>query len=136
MTQEEELAQLRAERNVWRELAHEKNREVSQLQQEKQTLQEALAQAIQAIGSLQEHAQSLSTQIEHLQERVKTLEGQQAKDSHNSNLPPSSDRFVRPPKSLKKKSGKKPGGQFGHRGHHLKQVETPDAVLIPSSPFP
>jgi Family of unknown function (DUF6444) len=49
-------------------------------------------------------------------ERVKTLEGQQAKDSHNSHLPPSSDRFVRPPKSLRQKSGKKPSGQKGHRG--------------------
>jgi hypothetical protein len=35
-----------------------------------------------------------------LYERVKALEGQQAKDSHNSHLPPSSDRFVRLPKSL------------------------------------
>src|SRR5258708_15460634 len=68
--------------------------------------------------------------IEYLQERVKALEGEKAKDSHNSNLPPSSDRFVRPPKSLRKKSGKKPGGQTGHRGHHLRQVETPDQVLI------
>jgi len=69
-------------------------------------------------------------QIEGLQERVKTLERQQAKDSHTSSLPPSSDRFVRPPKSLRHKSGKKVGGQQGHRGHHLRQVETPDEVLI------
>src|SRR5712692_7598368 len=63
-------------------------------------------------------------------ERVRALEGQQAKDSHKSSLPPSSDRFVRPPKSLRQKSGKKPGGQKGHRGHHLRQVETPDEVLV------
>jgi transposase len=68
--------------------------------------------------------------IDSLQERIKTLEGQQAKDSHNSSLPPSSDRFVRVPKSLRHKSGKKPGGQKGHRGHHLQQVEMPDQVLI------
>src|SRR5216683_2747294 len=57
-------------------------------------------------------------------------QAQQAKDSHNSSLPPSSDRFVRAPKSLRTKSGKKPGGQPGHRGHHLRQVQTPDEVLI------
>ncbi len=68
--------------------------------------------------------------IEALQERVKTLEGQQAKDSHNSSLPPSSARFVRAPKSLRTKSGKKVGGEMRHRGHHLRQVQTPDEVLI------
>lgn len=128
--QEEELAYLRAETAVWREIAHEKNHEVQQLQHEKQVLREGLKEAIQAIERLQEHAKVLEGQIDVLQERVKTLEGQQAKDSHNSSLPPSSDRFVRVPKSLKQKSGKKPGGQQGHRGYHLKQVETPDTVLI------
>jgi transposase len=60
---------------------------------------------------------------------LKTLEGQQAKDSHNSSLPPSSDRFVRVPKSLRKKSGKKPGGQPGHQGHALRQVAMPDEIV-------
>ncbi len=130
MTQEEELAQLQAKKNVWREIAHEKHREVQQLKQEKQVVRDALKEAIQAIERLQEHARNLEGQIDVLQERVKILEGQHAKDSHNSNLPPSSDRFVRPPKSLRQKSGKKPGGQKGHRGHHLKQVEAPDTVII------
>src|SRR6266568_552114 len=130
MMQEEELEQLRAERTAWREIAHEKHREVQQLQQEKQVLREGLKEAIQAIERVQEHAKMLEGQIDVLQERVKILERQQAKDSHNSNLPPSSDRFVRLPKSLKQKSGKKPGGQKGHRGHSLRQVETPDVVLV------
>ena len=130
MMQEEELEQLQAERAAWRELAHEKHQEARQLQQEKQVLREALKEAIQAIERLQEQAKNLEGQIDVLQERVKTLEGHQAKDSHNSSLPPSSDRFVRPPKSLKQKSGKKPGGQQGHRGHYLKQVEMPDEVFI------
>lgn len=130
MTQEEELAQLRAERTAWRDIAHEKHQEVQQFQQEKQVLREALKEAIQAIERLQEHANNLEGQIECLQERVKTLEGQMAKDSHNSSLPPSSNRFIRIPKSLKQKSRKKPGGQKGHHGHHLRQVEMPDEMLI------
>jgi transposase len=130
MTQDEDLEQLRAERAAWREIADEQHHEVQRLQHEKQVLREGLKEAIQAIERLQEHATNLEGQIDVLQERVKTLEGQQAKDSHNSNLPPSSDRFVRKPKSLKQKSGKKPGGQKGHRGHHLRQVEMPDEVLI------
>lgn len=130
MTQEQELAQLRAERNAWREIAHEKHQEVQQLQHEKQVIREALTEAIRAIERLQEHANSLEGQIGVLQERVKTLEGQLAKDSHNSNFPPSSDRFVRLPKSLKQKSGKKPGGQQGHGGHYLRQVEAPDTIVL------
>ena len=152
MTQAEELEQLRAEMTAWRELAQQKNTEVSQLQEEKQVLREALTEAVQAIGQWQKHAQGLEAQIEGLkervkmlekqptkepkeqievlQERVKTLEGQQAKDSHNSHLPPSSDKFDRPAKSLRKKSGKKPGGQKGHQGHHLKRVEIPDEICV------
>jgi len=93
-------------------------------------LREGLKQAIIAIGSQHERVKVLEGLIEALQERIKTLERQQAKDSHNSSLPPSSDRFVRVPKSLRQKSGKKPGGEMRHRGHHLRQVETPDEVLV------
>src|SRR5438876_5568144 len=116
MTKDEELDQLRAEKTDLREALRRKDEELQQSHQAKQDLREGLKQAIEA--------------IDYLQERVKALEGQQAKDSHNSNLPPSSNRFVRPPKSLRQKSGKKPGGQKGHRGHHLQQVEMPDQVLI------
>ena len=77
-----------------------------------------------------ERVKVLEGLIEALQERINTLERHQAKDSHNSSLPPSSDRFVRAPKSLRHKSGKSPGGQKGHRGHHLRQVEMPDEILI------
>src|SRR6266581_2619365 len=116
MTKDEELEELRVEKTVLWELLRRKDEELEQSHQANQDLREGLKQAIVA--------------LEYLQERVKALEGQQARDSHNSNLPPSSDRFVRPPQSLRQKSGKKPGGQPGHRGHHLRQVETPDQVLI------
>src|SRR5205085_9249132 len=116
MTKDEELEQLRAEKRLLCEALRRKDEELQQSHQANQDLRAGLKQAIEA--------------IDYLQERVKALERQQAKDSHNSHLPPSSDRFVRPPKSLRQKSGKKPGGQKGHRGHSLKQVESPDEVLI------
>src|SRR5947208_5721973 len=100
------------------------------MQQANQNLREGLKEAIRALEDQQERIKTLEGLITSQLERIKTLEGQLAKDSHNSSLPPSSDRFVRPPKSLRQKSGKSPGGQKGHRGHHLRQVETPDEVLV------
>src|SRR5947209_9094794 len=73
---------------------------------------------------------ALREQVALLSERISVLEAQLAKDSHNSHLPPSSDRFVRQPKSLRKKSGKSPGGQSGHAGNTLKLSETPDQVIV------
>src|SRR5712691_91613 len=130
MTKDDELDLLRSDNRILYEALLRKDEELEQSQQANQDLREGLKQALIAIGSGQEQVKSLEGLIEGLQERIKTLERQQAKDSHNSSLPPSSDRFVRPPKSLRHKSGKKAGGQPGHRGHHLRQVETPDEVLI------
>ncbi len=130
MTKDEELEQLRAEKTALCEALRRKDEELEQAQQANQDLREGLKQAIIAIGAGQERVNVLEGLIDALQERITTLERQQAKDSHNSSLPPSSDRFVRAPKSLRTKSGKKPGGQPGHRGHHLRQVEMPDEILI------
>jgi transposase len=130
MTKDDELEQLRAENQVLCERLQRQDDELEQSQRANQDLREGLKQAIIALGHQHERVKVLEGLIDSLQERITTLEGQQAKDSHNSSLPPSSDRFVRAPKSLRKKSGKKAGGQSGHHGHHLRQVEIPDEVLI------
>jgi transposase len=74
----------------------------------------------------------LRAQVEALVLQVADLQARLAKDSHNSSKPPSSDglgRTVRKTKSLRKPSGKKAGGQLGHRGETLRLVVAPDTVV-------
>jgi len=132
MSKEEVLERWQTENTILCERLQRKEEALQQSRATSQVLREGLKEAIIAIERQQEQIKTLEGVIDSLQERIKTLEGQQAKDSHNSSLPPSSDRFVRPVKSLRQKSGKKPGGQKGHRGHHLRQVEKPDEILIHS----
>lgn len=115
MSQEEELIQLREENVLLREQ--------SRLQKQLIEQQQERIDLLEKQNSLQQQ------QIAQLSEQVKVLQEQLAKNSHNSHLPPSSDRFVRQPKSLRKKSGKPSGGQRGHEGHALSLSETPDEVI-------
>ena len=96
--------------------------EENQLRQENTHLQQQVRAQQEVIERQAEQIAVLSAQVEDLHARL-------SKDSHNSHLPPSSDRFKRQPKSLRKKSGKKAGGQAGHAGEHLQLVETPDQVI-------
>ena len=80
---------------------------------------------------LREQLASQTTLNVQLVERIQALEARLSQDSHNSSKPPSSDGFMRSPKnrSLRKASGKKVGGQSGHQGRALKQVEAPDEII-------
>lgn len=52
-----------------------------------------------------------AAEIETLKKKIAELENQLNKNSNNSSKPPSSDGYAKPaPKSLREKSGKKPGG--------------------------
>lgn len=73
---------------------------------------------------------ALREQVRTLLAEVQELRGHLAKDSHNSSKPPASDGLARKTKSLRKPSGKKPGGQPGHRGHQVRLVQTPDTVVV------
>jgi transposase len=86
--------------------------------------------AIEAENRQLRHALDMAlAQNALLLEHVQELEARLAKDSHNSGKPPSSDGLARKTRSLRRRSGKKPGGQLGHRGETLRLVATPDAVV-------
>jgi len=107
--------------------------ELSHLQEKYRLLQEQNSVQEEYIQLLQEQVKQvpvLQALVSQLTEQVKTLQARVAKDSHNSSLPPSSDRFVRQPRSLRKTSEKKGGGQQGHAGRTLQMTATPDEVIV------
>jgi transposase len=62
-----------------------------------------------------------------LVELTLTFQAQLGRNSTNSHQPPATDGLAKPaPKSLRKKAGRRPGGQPGHPGHTLLPVKHPD----------
>src|SRR5260370_32211663 len=120
MTAEEELIHLRQENSLLREQVG--------LQRE------LMGQQEEQIALWEEQNRLQQQQITQLTEQVKARHQRLAKDSHNSHLPPSSDRFARQPKSLRKKSGKKKGGQEGHKRATLMLPSTPDEAVRHAGP--
>jgi transposase len=79
--------------------------------------------------SIRIYIRYLESRIQHLETEVHELKSRLSKDSSNSSKPPSSDGLKRKPKSLRKPSSKKPGGQQGRVGKGLAQVAHPDIIV-------
>lgn len=89
------------------------------------TLAEQVESVVARVTVLEAENAALRVENEELRGRLGT-------DSHNSRKPPSSDGpGSKPrPKSRREPSGRKPGGQPGHVGQTLRQVETPDEIVV------
>ena len=95
-----------------------KEEELQALQEENRLLKALVAELL-----------PLKEQLAQANARIKDLEDRLAKDSRTSSKPPSSDGLARLPRSSRRPSGKRPGGQAGHPGHTLTMVEQPDDVV-------
>jgi len=79
---------------------------------------------------LMQQVQILTATVKELNQTIVELREQLNKNSHNSSKPPSSDGYKKPkPKSLRTPSGKKQGGQTGHKGTHLEASAKPDEII-------
>ena len=69
--------------------------------------------------------------IAELVARVEELERRLGQNSRNSNRPPSSEGYAKPaPKSRRQRGRRRSGGQPGHPGTTLAQVQDPDRVVV------
>ena len=79
--------------------------------------------------SLRAELAEVQAELGRARERIAGLEARLAQSPRNSSKPPSSEGLQKPPprkRSLRKRTGRRPGGQDGHKGTTLVQVARPD----------
>jgi transposase len=81
------------------------------------------------VVSLRREVAEAQAELGRARERIAELEARLAQSPRNSSKPPSSEGLDKPPprqRSLRKRTGRRPGGQEGHKGTTLVQVALPD----------
>ncbi len=94
---------------------------------------QAYVAALEAVmGELRTRVAEVETQVTTLTARLAAAEAQARQHSGNSSRPPSSDPPSAPPRPARPATGKRRGGQPGHRGHWRPLVPTPavDQVVV------
>lgn len=82
------------------------------------------------IQQLEAENKQLKETVASLQMEIQKLQATSQKNSSNSHKPPSTDSCKKPlKKSLRKKTGRKSGGQIGHKGYRLAPVENPHHIV-------
>src|SRR5438105_353964 len=84
-----------------------------------------------AESATEQSREELIALVAALRAQIAELERRLGLNSSNSGKPPSSDGLKKPARmsSLRERSGKKPGGQKGHKGETLRQVTEPNEVV-------
>ena len=98
--------------------------------QEEEALRRRLGELESENERLREEVRRRDEVILSLQEEIKELRRRTSMDSTNSSKPPSTDGYRKPrPRSLRERSGRRPGGQPGHAGRNIELPHEPDVVV-------
>ena len=104
--------------------------QLQSLSQERDLLIEQLQSLSQERDLLAAQKHDFEKKVAELEAIVNELKRRLGLNSKNSSKPPSSDGYAKPaPKSTKKSSGKKPGGQKGHQGSNMEIPHEPDVTF-------
>ena len=100
------------------------------MEQNKASLEQNKKQTA-TISDMEQTISGLKQTISDLQETIKDLQRQLNMDSHNSSKPTSSDGYKKANKnrSLREKTGRKTGGQKGHKGVNMKLHHEPKELM-------
>ena len=96
------------------------------MNKEAENLRELVSALRGQVEMLTQQVDDLAQENNGLRNRLSKYE--HPKNSNNSSVPPSKDENRPKRKSLRVKSGLKPGGQKGREGKTLAMVETPDLI--------
>ena len=91
----------------------------------------SIVELLERLVALEKAVAVRDARIEALQAENAELRRRLGQTPRNSNMPPSAQGLDKPaPKSLRGRSGRRAGGQGGHEGRTLRQVEVPDETLL------
>ena len=117
-------------------------KEVSKLKRDVSRLEKMVASRDKKIEKLDGENYRLKLQIKKLEDENRELRADNgklkiisSKDYTNSSFPSSASRFPIQVKNSRVKTGRKPGGQSGHKGHQRRRYEADEYVYLDDHSF-
>ena len=108
----------------------DKDDQIKMLQQYIADREKKVDELIKTLSAKDKEIEKLTDEIAALRDQRDKFKAMLSKDSANSSKPPSTDGFRKAKaSSLRERSGKKPGGQFGHPGHTIEFFQNPTKII-------